>query len=161
MSRVYRAIWGTKEEGVLVDLWNEKKLSAAEIGVRMGGLSRCAVLGKIGRLRESGKYELISRSPAKRPDGQPNRPPSSYIRLKSKRTPPVLIIVPKEEQSQPTSETNVDITALERYHCREIVADYPKTLYCGAQRKDGSSFCAHHHSKNFVKLEPRMRSRTG
>src|SRR5947207_3115517 len=43
--------WPAEKDARLIELWADKTLSASEIGGRMGGLTKNAILGRVHRLR--------------------------------------------------------------------------------------------------------------
>lgn len=155
--------WNKENTKLVIELWNGSKLSVQQIADEMG-TTRGSVVGKIFRLRQEG-VELKNRIVGLRPDGTAAKPRTRQPRppAPSKHYPPrkrggsVGGVVSPSNLNTPSSETYVDIAALERHHCREVMVMAPKALYCGAQKQEKSSFCPFHHAKNWQLPYSRVR----
>lgn len=150
----------TKE---VIDLWNGSVLSVQQIADKMG-TTRGSIVGKIFRLRQEG-VQLKNRIVGLRPDGTAAKPRTRQPRppAPSKHYPPLKRggsvggVVSPPNLNTPTPDTYVDIVALERHHCREVMVMKPTAMYCGANKQEKSSFCPFHHAKNWQLPYSRVR----
>ena len=133
--------WNQQQVAKLKCLWDEG-LSSAEIGKKMGGLSRNAILGKAHRLGLAGR---------KNPDAS-RKPRKSRMKTGIERK----VIAPKivPDRPPPPPEGGVSFHDLAGKHCREIVGwdagAAGLARYCGGTKTDDSSYCAEHYKKNYV-----------
>ena len=83
--------WTEERVELLKKLWAEG-LSASQIAAQLGGVSRNAVIGKVHRLKLSGRARSTSSAPrakkAPRAPGTPSRPPSRAGGGRSTCSPP-------------------------------------------------------------------------
>src|SRR5688572_26075348 len=118
--------WTPERIETLKTLWAAHR-SAAEIANELGGgLSRCAVLGKIHRLGLSSPAESRQRSLARKTAPAPKRPAK-----------PVLVA---------PEPLNIPFLALRPPQCRYAVNDAPPYLFCGNPKQSLSPYCAYHHA---------------
>ena len=142
--------WNEERVDLLKKLWSEG-LSCSVMAMRLGGVTRNAVIGKVHRLGLSGrvttqrmKYRKRARAKKIRTDGRVFAPTFAREPL-----PP--------EPSRPKKLFTLD--SLTDSQCRFPYGD-PKTVefgFCGCEKMPGSSFCAGHHGKVWqgVPVKPR------
>jgi GcrA cell cycle regulator len=125
-------------------------LSASEIAETLGGgVSRCAVLGKVMRLG------LTHRKSPKFKPGPP--------RPKATRKPPVVAPSPSPSPLPPPPRAPIpeqkprmrrlQLTQLNEHHCRWPFGDPHRHpfYFCAADRRPGDPYCVFHMDKAFVK----------
>lgn len=135
--------WTEARVDRLKALWAEHK-SASEIAADLGGVSRCAVLGKAHRLgleshqqksASSRRYRTISRT--WNPAWDPSTAwLSGEAKQKLKR--------PIQEDFIPR---NISLMELKPDDCRFVTTEQSPHLFCGQPQTDGSSYCHLHHSR--------------
>lgn len=142
--------WNEERVDLLKKLWSEG-LSCSVMAMRLGGVTRNAVIGKVHRLGLSGrvttqrmKYRKRARAKKIRTDGRVFAPTFAREPL-----PP--------EPSRPKKLFTLD--SLTDSQCRFPYGD-PKTVefgFCGCEKMPGSSFCPGHHGKVWqgVPIKPR------
>jgi GcrA cell cycle regulator len=133
--------WTPELVSQLKVLWCAHKLTAAEIGHKLGGLTRMAVIGKVNRL---GLEPRMKGQTAKR-DGFV-RKKRTYKRqiFGGTHTLPRPTPVPIIDADIPADQLR-DFMELEAPHCRFPVRGREK-LFCGAVRaNDKTSYCEFHH----------------
>lgn len=167
--------WTEERVDLLKTLWAEG-LSGSQICNRLGGgVSRSAVIGKIHRLKLSGR---AARSPSQKWAAANAR---RNYRRKLKETfaplPPRLPRLPRAPMPLPQETDIARVSFLEMdeiavaipladggtrivvKHCKfpvlEDVAPPHVKQYCGDERLPGTSYCQHHHARAFAKLERR------
>jgi len=123
------SVWTPERVETLKRLWAEHH-SAAEIARAIGcGLTRCAVLGKAHRL------DLPTHA----------APRKLYRTFARTWMPPAEKRAAKPKPEMP-APLNIPFLALEASHCRYVVNDAHPYVFCGQQKRSGSSYCAHHHA---------------
>lgn len=144
-----RSTWTPEDEERLTLMWNDG-MSASQIAVRIGRVSRNAVIGKVHRLRlvrhkgpSQSRAEIIDRRERER-----------MVRIK-RVVVPKPVKAPPPPPPEPWDGPSISILddGLHRFMCREIVAGSGAgTMYCGAPTVPGSqfSYCAYHGAKNLV-----------
>ena len=122
----------TREEDTIIRMRGEG-FSAAKIGEVLG-ISRSATCGRMYRMRARG---IVFREAAvKRPDG----------RSRAEKTHP-RPLAPKPLAGAAVVG-RVSIMDLAPWHCRSVMprgAEDKLPIYCGAEKRKGSSYCAEHH----------------
>lgn len=139
-----------EEKQKVVDLW-EQGMTGKEIG-ELFGVSRCAILGLINRMRNNG-YEF------KRPFERNRAIRENVVRAKKIKAvkaakipkklkiakPPKTIKVVIEEEPIVEIVGNVDLMGLKPYSCRYPVSadDVFPVMFCGKRQEHGS-YCKEH-----------------
>lgn len=142
------------------EMWTEERFeaaktlaaegwSAAQIADRLGGLSRCAVIGKLHRngLKGGGGQRCGTAK------GRPRKPPHPKRRhyklgfgARFQSPVPLKPMFVKDPPRQPTA-LMLDILDLKPVHCKFPIGD-PKQSdfgFCGASRHQVSPYCEYHH----------------
>jgi hypothetical protein len=146
----------------LKELWRDQK-TGSEIATTLG-MTRNAVMGLLNRLRVKGelgyrKLELRGKTPNKRPSRAlaPRVKTTVVVDTPRVSTEPaeVLCLVPRQnipEPNTPGPAYGVKLTDLEWWHCRWAIKEVrPKEFrFCGARKKNNSSYCAEHHALVYV-----------
>jgi GcrA cell cycle regulator len=140
--------WTDEQIELLKQLW-ALGLPASEIGSRLGGFTRNAVLGKVHRLG------LDLRKPP---------PLHSHRRPRQKRKDTVLVFkrpiepetAPAKPVAMPSSKPNMrrlQVWQLEERMCRWPVGDPRRHgfFFCGADAREGEIYCPHHMGRAFSK----------
>lgn len=111
----------TEERIALLKELVELNLSATEIGIRLGGLTKSAVASKLDILgiRSRGFHAKQTFKPAK-------------YEAKIEEYLPII------------GARNLTLMELEPHHCRFITNNDNPYVYCAANRMRGSSYCSHH-----------------
>ena len=163
--------WTEERVALLKRLWADG-FSASQIAGRLGEVTRNAVIGKVHRLGLAGRATIFRmRSPRSRSRVAhlPIRPTRvqyrthSNVALKPMYRPMeqptvALALVPSiiEEFNIP-SALRIDLLGLKESMCRWPVGD-PKSehfYFCGHQKYDGVSYCAHHSRLAFQPVSRR------
>ncbi len=129
--------WTEDRVGALRKLWGDG-LSASQIAMRLGGVSRNAVIGKVHREGLPGRVTTSrSRGPKRaciarsfvRPERRPPHPPKPFT--------------PREIEAPPALHT--DLLDLRAAQCRWPIGDPREDgfAFCGRQTT-GISYCEHH-----------------
>lgn len=130
-------IWADEPELVtrLIDLWNKGMTAQAISHAFRGKVSRCGVIGKIGRLRKEG-IELRAPGHAKGPLKSNPKPP----KLRIVKTPPPEAVGPVEDFPRTWNL------------CRYIIGDVnePGWRTCG---NEGYPFCEYHRAVCYIPPE--------
>jgi GcrA cell cycle regulator len=122
--------WTPERTQILIDCWTDR-LSAAQIAKKLGnGISRCAVLGKVHRLK------LPTHKVEPRPR-KPYQPPVRLVKLKPKK-----YVAPFVEPSP--NPRNLTLLELNPKECKYAVTADSPFLFCGHQVHADSVYCAHH-----------------
>ena len=145
----------------LVALWRDQK-TGSEIAAALG-MTRNAVMGMLNRLRVKGKLgyrklQFLGK------DTKPRRSRANAPKAKttvsvdkpgvSTGPNPHLVVWPKRPEPvfTPGPDKGVKLEDLEYWHCRWAMSEVrPKVFrFCGARKKDGSSYCTEHHALVYV-----------
>lgn len=136
-------VWTPERKQRVTQLWNAG-LSASMIAAEMPGFSRNAILGAVHRM------QLPMRATK-------NATPRTVYKRKPK------VWKPKYEKPRATKQVAEpipvpnDSTLVSLQDRGPDQCCYPigedEILYCGAQRKLGSSYCPWHHSRMFVRYK--------
>jgi GcrA cell cycle regulator len=137
-------IWSEERIAILKQMWAERATAAA-IAVRLGGLSRSAVLGKIHRLRRGAAVPAMT--PNKDAAPAPCDAAALAYRRRAGRSAPRSSSRPRAKESPPrSSKTLLELT---NDSCRFPHGE-PGTrgfFFCGAPEADlegGRPYCARH-----------------
>ena len=117
------------EEDTIIRMRGEG-FSTTKIGEVLG-ISRSATCGRMHRMRTRGI--VFKEAVVKRPDGR-SRTEKTYPRPLAPKPPAGDAVVGR-----------VSIMDLAPWHCRAVAPQCGGTLYCGALKRDGSSYCTDHH----------------
>ncbi len=127
--------WNAEQIAELTRLWQDRSLSAGQIGRQMGGASRCSILGKARRLN------------------LPMRDPSGIlpgtIRAPRKPSKPKEVVMPQPEPklAPEPSCAPVRLADAESHNCRFPLWDkdgWPDFPICGAEKATGQIYCVKH-----------------
>ena len=138
--------WADEHIDILTEKWSSH--SAAEIGV-MVNKTRNAVIGKAARLGLARKRDVKLGVPRVQKPPKPEKPEREYKATRISRARLQVAPIPRPEPV----DGGLHIMQLEKHHCREVVGRGPAdglARYCGAPKKDGSSFCLWNHSVNYT-----------
>jgi hypothetical protein len=139
----------------IIKMWTEHK-TGSEIAAKVK-MTRSAVMGMVGRLRNRGLLEY--RDPASKKNATPEEKRLKKLRnpvvpnLRRKKLPP---LPPIDEETRPITLLNLRLDS-----CRFIINDSNKAadfLFCG-QPKHIGSYCKEHHAICYIKAEPRKRGK--
>ena len=128
----------TEEEATIIRMQGEG-FSATKIGEALG-VSRSAVCGRMHRMRARGT--VFKEAAVKRPDGR-SRTEKTHPRPLAHKLPAGAAVIGR-----------VSIVDLAPWHCRAVTTQCGSTLYCGALKRDGSSYCADHHQLYYQAERP-------
>lgn len=158
--------WTDERVEVLKKLWADG-LSASQIAMQIGGVSRNAVIGKVHRLGLSGRA-TTSRMQSHRQRSKA----SSTKRIAKTRFPPagnaayralcqldaMPFVEPQEELVIPLAERQT-IETIEFHHCRWPIGDptTPEFHFCGRSKVTGLPYCEFHARRAFQPPQPRRR----
>ena len=150
--------WTVEQDELCVKLWREGH-SGTEIGQRLGGKTRNAVIGRLHRMKEPKRApdSLVGRQRryygAPRPARQ--RGPGGGLRNKLSRMmfadlPPMPIDLFADNNPHP--DKNVPLMSATANQCREVVGhnDDGLAMFCGAAFAH-KSFCAYHAGLNYTR----------
>jgi len=159
-----------KDEKLMIKMWLDGK-TGLQIAEKLG-LTRNAVMGKLKRLRDKGmiEYKMV---PAKRVGRNQKKTQTNllYFPIKNrrilrevregKREAPKIFV---SEEAKNLRKSPVRFFDLTNTSCKFVINDgEPQNfLFCGDDRKDGSSYCERHHKMCYVagsSDEERNRSR--
>ena len=146
--------WTDERVELLRRLWDDG-LSASQIALQIGGVSRNAVIGKVHRLGLSGRAKpgAAGAARAAKPRAAAPTPPQ----LEGGRTPPRdpeqlmrPTLVPSErwnaDQVEIPESQRVSIMELRDTTCRWPIGDPSKAdfAFCGGRAVTGLPYCGHH-----------------
>lgn len=140
-------VWTEESTATLKQMWAEGH-SATVIAERLGGLSRNAVIGKIGRLRLKDDSIKLRPTPA-----SVGRPPKkvSVARLPRVKPKPIkfgsgpITSEPVVADAVKPDALNLTLLELGRRDCRwPVDGEKDQTVFCGHNQAEGSSCCEYH-----------------
>lgn len=165
--------WTEERVEVLKKLWTEG-LSASQIALELGGVTRNAVIGKVHRLGLSGRGKTsntVSRTRQPRNSTHANRMRSSgggsignaALKMSPDENPeiaPAPRPVRYEELVIPISE-RANIMQLNEHTCRWPIGDPTDEdfHYCGRKSEDGVPYCSHHRRIAYQPASDRRREK--
>jgi hypothetical protein len=129
--------WTDERVDLASKFWTTTTMSASQIALELGGVTRNAVIGKMNRL---GLCQ----------PKQSAKPKSVRVRRNGVRVfqPRSRSFTPKVTP-MPVEPLNIPLVDLEPHHCREVVSqDGFIGLFCGRDKYGTSSYCYHHHLIN-------------
>ena len=130
--------WTPKSEAWLRWLWNERKLTASQIGSLLG-VTRNTVIGKARRMgldrRNTANQRKLVADRRKRWRKRPTRP---LIKVEAMPDP-----IPAPRPAVPVGQ-HVLLIDLQSHHCRWPIGEPPEMLFCGAVKNGSSSYCEAH-----------------
>jgi GcrA cell cycle regulator len=148
-----RVSWTDERIDLLKTLWSEG-LSAAEIAVALGHVTRNAVCGKIDRLGLSAFKPRLLAAPRVHPVREKIYNPQRAQRILEKVAAPVpeFVCDPVELES-----LHLTIEQLDEHHCRWPELDGPEQTYCGLQVKKDRPYCPGHCLQAYQPLVAKAR----
>ncbi len=163
--------WSDERVEKLKSLWAEG-LSASQIAAELGGVSRNAVIGKVHRLKLSGRSAKSGSAKHQRKPAAQKSAPAGFPSVKAPfRTGNLALAfspeIDAETDIEPLSETG-DVLPMARYltlleldacSCRWPIGD-PRSedfRFCGAPTQPGDIYCAACSRKAFQPKESRTR----
>ena len=147
--------WTDERVEILKKLWAEG-FSCSQIAMRLGRVSRNAVIGKVSRLGLADRVTVVSKKGQRpsinsRPRITPDRArfPSFDADTKS--------LASVEARSAKDDIGRVTFDELAESHCRYVVGDV-RTAYkfCGAEKVPGLPYCGDHAARCYA--QPQMRT---
>lgn len=166
--------WTEERVDILKKLWMDG-LSASQIALELGGVTRNAVIGKVHRLGMSGRGKASStttRPRAPRAPATPVRPRpqtggtigNAALKISPDASPaPAPRPVRYEELVIPITE-RADIMDLTEHTCRWPIGDPTEKEFhfCGRKSDDSTPYCGHHRRIAYqVATDRRRERRTG
>lgn len=161
--------WTDERVALLKKLWADG-MSASQIANQLGGVTRNAVIGKVHRLRLSGRAKPASSGPRPRKPrtSSPHRPASrGYVSgntaLKARAHPSPRRLpapIPAEDVVVPIS-LNVPLIALNEEMCRWPIGDpaVEGFHFCGHKNFNGLPYCEYHSRLAYQPASDRRRDR--
>ena len=155
--------WTDERVELLKKYWTEG-LTASQIAMRLGGITRNAVIGKVHRLGLSGRAITTRLKPPRpRPAvGLTNRPPKART---AKPGNPLLqsIYHDAEPYTAPVEEIEIPLNErkslqdLTESCCRWPIGDpqTPEFHFCNGKKVPGLPYCEHHSRRAFHVPQPR------
>jgi hypothetical protein len=130
--------WPKERDEILIKEWLAGR-TASDIGMKLG-MTRNAIIGRVGRLRESGvdlhsrtrHSQIIERDIARKfAGGRPaNRRPRAAF----------------EPGQKPPGFVGIEFLNLEPWQCRYPYGEGSSMLFCGKRKMEESSYCPDCHS---------------
>lgn len=158
--------WTDERVGLLTKLWADG-LSASQIALQIGGVSRNAVIGKVHRLGLSGrstKSRMKSHRPRAKSQRSKRAPRSRFAAggntalraLYNAEVSPY--VEPAEELEIPMAERKF-IETLEANDCRWPIGDpqHAEFHFCGKSKVTGLPYCEFHARRAFQPPQARRR----
>lgn len=154
-------MWNEDQDRMLIELWNAGGKASA-IAKAVGGKSRCAVLGRLHRLRDKGvevrQYVRVprpirERKPRAQYGAASPRPRQTLSRPIPIRRPlerlPSSAVVLKRGEVEPNG-TPVGLIELCAAACRWPVSNSSPHVFCNKIRCGGSSYCEEHVLRSYA-----------
>lgn len=160
--------WTEERVDLLKGLWKDG-LSCAQIARQIGGVSRCAVIGKIHRLGLPGRA-VIERKPVTKGasdshrrgwSSSPRRTRDRFIIINA-ATGEITDIRSIANEPKPLTQadgSHIGVLEIEKGQCRWPFGnpmDLSTFHFCAHPVRKDSSFCEHHHSRAFDKIRTRQ-----
>jgi len=175
--------WTDERVELLKKLWSEG-LSASQIAAELGGVSRNAVIGKVHRLKLSGRGKTTKASPRVRKGATPQQPirpvvPEIEEAVISRASVPPLTPQasnPKDAKIEFSNDLMTDVTVdnsdvvipmsrhlsllqLSENTCKWPIGDplSEDFYFCGADSGESSPYCSYHSKLAFQPVSDRRR----
>lgn len=151
--------WTDERVATVRKLWADG-LSASQIAMRLGGVTRSAVIGKVWRLGLQGRAPTSRLQSAKRPKSKKQKRPTPFDAMKAALAA-AFAAAPIEPPPMPDKSAPADqrrsLLELEPHHCRWPIGDVrePDFHFCGAQKVAGLSYCLAHARKAYQPPQPK------
>lgn len=154
-----RAWWTDERIAQLEELW-KAGWSARQIKMKMGCVSRSAVIGKVHRLglapRGARTPLLDNRHRSKRV-----RTPK-HLRNKPTAFQAFVAALPVEPAPPPAQDiARVAFGDLEAHHCRWVIGEPSRGQCCGCDKVPGLPYCADHARRAYRLPEPFLKASIG
>lgn len=174
--------WTEERVELLKKLWMEG-LSASQIAATLGdGVTRNAVIGKVHRLKLSGRAKPVSSTPRVRSNPRPSRRVStssgrssfSGARARSIGAAPMLgatalkvseefeaeaFQLPQVEELDIPVEQRLSLLQLNEHTCKWPIGDplSPDFYFCGQASNEGQPYCEFHSRRAYHQIERKKR----
>lgn len=146
MSNNVHPRWTLEADNLLRQLWEVENKTSGQCAKEMG-VTRNSIIGRVGRM----KLEHSNR-----PESQPR--PRTVKRLRRSNyanSREVVIETVEEACDLPPERSDFLVSLMDRksHQCCWIIGEVhgADTMYCGARKVDGSSFCPRHHRMAYRK----------
>jgi GcrA cell cycle regulator len=157
--------WTAPRTELLKKLWADG-LSGDQIAGRLGGTTRCAVLGKVHRLglsgrastrtrREPSKYDRTGRTWKRKLSAEQKRqfkPPKAVLTLKQQSLTQALFPTEPLPKARETDIGRKTLEQLEDNDCRWPCSEHSPQMFCGEPKMPGLSYCLNHARRAFQPL---------
>jgi GcrA cell cycle regulator len=164
--------WTDERVELLKKLWAEG-LSASQIATQLGGVSRNAVIGKVHRLKLSGRGRSSSAPPRQKKAAAPAAPRAAKPQRPATAGAAVALAPVAEAVPAVRHETrsntdvvvpisrNLVLTELTERTCKWPNGDplSEEFSFCGNEAADGSPYCRYHGRLAYQPVAERRRSR--
>jgi len=142
-ARIAEMGWNDERIALLKKLWSEGQ-SASQIAMRLGGVTRNAVIGKVHRLGLSGRVDPCKRVPrARRVDHKPKARTRVSALSHLKKVLAVIDPLPDPAAPLPGAKLVSLVDLDDRGACRFPHGEGPFT-FCGCPAVPGALYCADH-----------------
>lgn len=145
--------WTDERVDLLKKLWTDG-FSASQIAMRLRGVTRMAVIGKVHRLGLSGRATTVRMKShhaglgGRKTSAIMRERAKQQVRAKVKAEAPDAMRLPREPMPPPlaTDIARVSFADIEAGQCRFIPGDpkAPGPMFCGCETVPGTSYCAVH-----------------
>lgn len=154
--RSIAAGWTDERTTKLRKLWLEG-LSASQIAKRLGGVTRCAVIGKVHRLglvvagRAEASAPVIRRGPVHPKALVGSRSKSVPAQARHFKSAPEDARPPRQvvRRSDPNETGSLTLLELRRHHCKWPFGSEAPFTFCGAKPKGEGPYCERHARKAY------------
>jgi GcrA cell cycle regulator len=142
----------------LKKLWADG-LSAGQIAVKLGGVTRNAVISKVHRIGLAGRATTARLQGRRSKKFKPA--PKPFIFSQNAPTPTIKLPTLPLPMPAADDKARVSFDDLEANHCRWPVGETQNALptfpiFCGLDRMPGSSYCQGHRARAYTPLRQRL-----